>query len=254
MNNTQKQEDNIFDMSVKVKKLLFSNSTSTSLEPTSVTATPETRGVKLPKIDVPMFDGELLRSQKFWEQFSIAVDDRSNISDTEKLAYLRHSLKDGSAKNVIEGLSHSGNQYKKAIDSLKARYDRPRIIHQTHVRRIYEIPSLRDNSGKELRRFHNTVQQHLRALKAMKEDPTGSFITALLELKFDKDTMFEWQKASQDAKTIPHYDDLLKFLNLRAHMQDQRPVQMKPGGITRCGNLFPNRQLPLPQHIIIGCT
>ena len=220
MSNTQKQEDNIFDMSVKVKKLLFAKSTPTSLEPTSVTATPEPRGVKLPKIDVPMFDGELLHWQTFWEQFSIAVDKRSDISDTEKLVYLRHSLKDGSAKNVIEGLSHSGDQYKEAIDSLKARYDRPRIIHQTHVRRIYEVPSLKDDSGKELRRFHDTVQQHLRALKAMKEDPTGSFITALLELKLDKDTMFEWQKASQDAKTIPHYDDLLKFLNLRAQASE----------------------------------
>ena len=36
------------------------------------------------------------------------VDKHSDISNTEKLVYLRHSLKDGSAKNVIEGRSHSG--------------------------------------------------------------------------------------------------------------------------------------------------
>ena len=47
----------------------------------------------------------------------------------------------------------------------------------------------------------------------MREDP---FITALLELKLDKDTMFEWQKASQDAKGIPYYNNLLAFLDLRA--------------------------------------
>ena len=50
----------------------------------------------------------------------------------------------------------------------------------------------------------------------MREDPTGSFITALLELKLDKNTMFEWQKASQESKKTPHYDDLLNFLDLRA--------------------------------------
>ena len=33
----------------------------------------------------------------------------------EKLVYLRQSLKDGSAKTVIEGLSHSGDQYEEAI-------------------------------------------------------------------------------------------------------------------------------------------
>ena len=160
MSNAQKQKDNIFEMSVKVKKLLFLSPASPSSE-TAATATPTatsgSRSVKLPKIDVPTFDGGLLHRQTFWDQFRISIDQRSDITNTEKLVYLRHSLKDGSAKNVIEGLSHSGDQYKEAIDTLKARYDRPRIIHQTH---------------------------------------------ALLELKLDRGTMFEWQKASQDAKKL----------------------------------------------------
>jgi len=232
MSTTQKQDNNLFDMSVKVKKLLFLNPSSTPSE--SAAATPaaptESRSVKLLKIDVPTFDGYSYW-QTFWEQFSIAVDKRSDISSTEKLVYLRHSLKDGSAKTVIEGLSHSGDQYNEAIDSLKDRYDHPRIIHQTDVRKIYEVPSLKDGSGKELRRFHDTVQQHLRALKAMKEDPTGSFITALLELTLDKETMFEWQKASQDAKETSHYDNLLKFFNLRTQASEtcsSEPKQHHP--------------------------
>ena len=182
-----------------------------------------------------MFDGELLHWQTFWEQFSISVDKRSDISNTEKLVHLRHSLKDGSAKNIIEGLPHSGDQYKEAIDSLKARYDRPRIIHQSHVREIYELSSLRDGSGRELRRFHDTVKQHLRALKAMKEYPTGSFITALLELKLDKDTMFEWHKASQDNET-PHYNDLLDFLNLRAQASETSSSELKKRHSSRQAN------------------
>ena len=210
-------------MCVKVKKLLFLSSASPSSE--SVAAAPPTaasasHSVRLPKIDVPTFDGELLHWQTFWDQFRISIDQRSDISNTEKLVYLCHSLKDGSAKSVIEGLSHAGDQYKEAIDTLKCRYDRPRIIHQTHVRKIYEMPNLTDGSGKELRRFHDTAKQHLRALKAMKEDPSSSFVTSLLELKLDKGTMFEWQKASQDAKKVPHYDDLLEFLNLRAQASE----------------------------------
>ena len=54
----------------------------------------------------------------------------------------------------------------------------------------------------------------------MKEDPTGSFITALLELKLDKETMFERQKASQESKNAPHYDNLLDFLDLRAQASE----------------------------------
>ena len=77
-----------------------------------------------------------------------------------------------------------------------------------------------DGSGKELRRFHDTAKQYLRALKAVEEDPNRSFVTALLELKRDKGTMFEWQNVSQDARKIPHYDDLLEFLNLRAQASE----------------------------------
>ena len=47
---------------------------------------------------------------------------------------------------MIEGLSHSGDQYMEAITSLKSRYDRPRLIHQTHVRKIYEVASLKEGS------------------------------------------------------------------------------------------------------------
>ena len=96
-------------------------------------------GVKLPKIDVPTFDGNILNWQTFWEQFSIAIHECSSLSDTEKLVYLRHSLKDGAAKKVIEGLSRSGYQYAEAIMCLKSRYDCPRLIHQTHVKKIVEI-------------------------------------------------------------------------------------------------------------------
>ena len=63
--------------------------------------------------------------------------------------------------------SRSGDQYKQAVESLKQRYDRPRILHQSHVQMILDIPNLTEGSGKELRRLHDTIQQHLRALMTM---------------------------------------------------------------------------------------
>ncbi len=206
LNDTiKRQEKLIFDMSVIVKRLLYSPTSAEALVPT----TPETptRGVNLPKIEIATFNGDLLSWQTFWEQFDVSIHSRRDLRNAEKLAYLRHSMKDGSAKAVIEGLSQSGDQYLEAIESLKARYDRPRLIHQTHVQRICEAQSLKDGSGKELRRLHDTVQQHLRALKAMDQDPSGAFITSMMELKLDQTTMFEWQKTSQATKEI------LEFLN-----------------------------------------
>ena len=60
------------------------------------------KGVKLPKLDVPRFDGQLINWSSFWEQFQISVDEQTSLSDSEKLVYLKQALKGGSARSVIE--------------------------------------------------------------------------------------------------------------------------------------------------------
>jgi len=220
-------EKAVFDCALKVKKPLQSRTL-----PSSKSASDST-GVKLSKIDVPIFDGNILNWKTFWERFKVSVHDRTNISDTEKLVYLQHALKEGTAKRVIEGLSRSGEHYAEAVECLQARYDKPRLIHQTHVCIILEAPALKDGSGRELRCLHDTAQQHLRALKSLGHEPPGPFIASLLELKLDANTMFEWQRHSQTSTDVPHYNDLLEF-DLRAQALEsstsephQKPVKNK---------------------------
>ena len=50
--------------------------------------------------------------------------------------------------------------------SKSSTYDYPRLIHQARVRKIFEVPSLKDNSGEELRYLHNVLQEHLHARKS----------------------------------------------------------------------------------------
>lgn len=104
------------------------SSPSTHLSSTS-TSSKDSSGVKLPKLKIFSFDGNLLHWQTLWEQFSISVHDHSTLTNSEKLVYLKQSLKGGSARNIIEGLSHSGDNYEEAIQSLRTRYDRPCLIH-----------------------------------------------------------------------------------------------------------------------------
>ena len=132
-------DKDVFDCSLQLKKLLFTLTPGVIPNPSTESPATITSGVRLPKIDVPTFDGNILSWQTFWEQFSIAVHERTSLSDTGKLVYLRHALKDGEAKRVIEGLFRSGDQYTEAVTCLRSRYDRPRLIHQTHVKKIVEI-------------------------------------------------------------------------------------------------------------------
>jgi len=103
----------LFDCDLTVRKLLHDNASSDA-PPLSVS------GVKLPKLEAPKFDGKYTNWISFWEQFNVAIHSQTSLSNVEKLAYLRNSLKDGSAKGIIDGLSTSGEFYVEAIDTLKA--------------------------------------------------------------------------------------------------------------------------------------
>ena len=58
-------------------------------------------------------------------------------------------------------------------------------------------------------------------------EPSGPFITSIMELKLDSATSFEWQKASQDVPDVPHYSKLLDFLNLRAQASEASANESK---------------------------
>ena len=141
----------------------------------------------------------------FWEQFKATVHSRDHLSDADKLAYLQHALRDGTAKNVVEGLTQSAGSYNEAIECLQKRYNHPSLIHQPPARAIIDAAPLKDRHNRELQRLHDVANQHLHTLNAMDYDPSGPSITALLELKLDQSTMFKWQRHSQDSRDVPHY-------------------------------------------------
>lgn len=175
-----------------------------------------------------MFDGNIIHWKLFWDQFTTAaVHSKKTLSNAEKNVYLQHAIKDGSARNVNEGLSHSGDNYEETVECLKSRYDRPHLIQRTHVQPILDTPPIKDGSGKELRRLHDVVQQHLRALKTLGCDLPGQFITSMVELKLDTDTLFEWQKHTKAEANILRYQALFDFIDVRAQASEASCTTLK---------------------------
>lgn len=119
---------------------------------------------------MPTFDGSILDWKTFWEQFNVTVHDRSNR------VYLQGWFSKVCDRRLFQ-------IRRKAISCLK-------VHHEAHVRKILEIPNLKDGSGKELRHLHNITLQHLRALKAIyiwAMNPVGFSYT----LKLDSNTVFD---------------------------------------------------------------
>ena len=55
--------------------------------------TSESHNVRLPKLQIPSFDGNVLEYRGFWDQFSSSVASNNYLSDIDKFCYLRSVLK-----------------------------------------------------------------------------------------------------------------------------------------------------------------
>ncbi|XP_064486058.1 uncharacterized protein LOC135398603 [Ornithodoros turicata] len=95
----------------------------------STTSTRRT-GVKLPKLKLTTFGGNLCEWHGFWEQFKATVHDNGDLQKIEKFQYLR-SLPSGQAAAAIAGLPVSEASYDNSTEILTERFgDKGRIEKQ----------------------------------------------------------------------------------------------------------------------------
>ena len=62
-----------------------------------------------------LFDGDVLHWRTFWEQFQLLVHNKDQLSNAEKLAYLKDTLKDGLAECAIQWLAQMAGTYNKQL-------------------------------------------------------------------------------------------------------------------------------------------
>ncbi|XP_022809618.1 uncharacterized protein LOC111346609 [Stylophora pistillata] len=170
--------------------------------------------LKLPKLELPKFDGDVLKFQNFWDQFEVAIHDNDNVPSVQKFTYLR-SVLEGIAYHTIEGFEVTSANYQHAVDALKHRFGRKRIIISSLVKSIIQLP--RSNEGVEfLRDLHDTLKNRIRALEALGEKPTthSCILLPILETKLPPELSEKWELELTDTKEESVDLELFfKFLN-----------------------------------------
>ena len=82
--------------------------------PSMSAITPSTSRVKLPKLKLRPFGGELTQWTSFWESFEATVHTNRDLTSVEKFNYLSSNLK-RSAREAISGLSLTAANYEETI-------------------------------------------------------------------------------------------------------------------------------------------
>ena len=140
--------------------------------------------VRLPKIQLQRFDGNIANWASFWERFEVTVDRNKGLADVEKLSYLL-SMLDGAAKRVVQGLPLTGVNYVAAVQTLKQRFGNRQAIVNSHMERLFKVRPVQTCELRALRGFYDYVTIQIRSLESLGIE-ANSFDSLLLPLLLAK--------------------------------------------------------------------
>jgi len=124
---------------------------------------------RLPKLEIPVFTGEPLDWQPFWDCFEAAIHVNSSLNAVQKLSYLRAQLR-GEAARTIAGLPLTNLNYNHSVTLLRDRYGQSQRIINAHVQALLDLPRP-ENRLTSLQFFHDTITSHVRCLQSLGKSP-----------------------------------------------------------------------------------
>ncbi|XP_017893334.1 uncharacterized protein LOC108632952, partial [Ceratina calcarata] len=188
----------------------------------------EPNNVRLPRIDLPTFNGKYEAWTCFHDTFKSMVHDKTQIATIEKFYYLRSCLKEEAAL-VIQSLETTESNYNIAWSLLIERYDNKRVIVHNHLKNLLELPASTKENPVYLRQMLDNINTHTRALKSLglKVDSWDAIIIYCMTSKLDRISHQEWEK-SNTGKELPELDSFIEFLKTRCQILEATQPQMQP--------------------------
>ncbi len=158
---------------------------------------PNSVRLKLLKLTLPKLKGQVTKWGSFWDSYSSAIHDNSEISKIDKFNYL-NSLLEGAALRAIQGLTLTGANYGSAIEILKDRFGKPQQIITAHMDEILKIPACTGDRLSSLRFVYDSLSVHVRGLQPLgiSPDEYGSLLVPTIMAKLPKDIRLEVARKS----------------------------------------------------------
>lgn len=216
--------DTINDVTALARHKLHAMSATESTQPESTTAVRPKQGEinhLLPKIEIPKFSGNFCDWPSFFDRFSALVH-QSSLPTISKFTYLQ-SLLVGDAKQCIDGLSLTSDNYQTAIDILAERFGRRERIIFGHVQELLAIEFKNTRNVQSLWNTFNRIQANVRSLESLGVDGTqyGLVLTPLIVSRLPQDLRLMWARESCQRE-----DDLTFLLSfVRSEIENRERSQ-----------------------------
>ncbi|XP_036347074.1 uncharacterized protein LOC118756415 [Rhagoletis pomonella] len=168
---------------------------------------------RLPSLKLPKFDGKYAEYKRFFRTFCNMVHDDPTMPKVDKFNYLLNCLS-GPALSVIEPFQVTEENYPKAIQRLKERYDNNVLIFQDYITSIFNIPMMKRSDAASLRNIIDTVAALRGSLLSLgsKSDIMNSMLIHIVLTKIDSDSKAAYNQ-KQEFDKLPAWEDCYKWLN-----------------------------------------
>lgn len=170
----------------------------------------------LPQIDLPKFSGEYLEYPQFIDTFNALVHNVKSrgMTDIRRFGLLKSSLK-GKALESIANIPMVAGNYPVALEILKERFYKQRLIFTSYVRRLWEVQKATNTVS--LRQLCDTYSSLMKGLEliATPQQVACGIVIQLMLTKCDPKTMEEWEKVSATKDTLPTDSEFHEFLRKR---------------------------------------
>lgn len=182
--------------------------------------------VRLPKIEIPKFDGDMKKWPTFFDMFRTLIHECSSLSNIERFQYLISYLEKDAA-TVVKNIPITEDNYTIAYACLVKRYQNERVLITNYWLNVYKAESMKNNNAPELRKLLSNFSENLSALNQFNAINLWDFTKLnLLLQKLDPSlkTSFEVQYSD---KAIPTYENLFVFLEKQCRAMENSQLFSK---------------------------
>ncbi|KAI5726130.1 hypothetical protein M8J77_024237 [Diaphorina citri] len=207
----------INNLKTSQEKLAEMASTSTAATPS--VSTPPVASPRLPKLEIPVFHGDLHEWPNFFGLFDSTIDKNKSLSNTEKFQYLKTFL-GGPALSLIESLPLSGANYTIAYKTVVERYQNKRNLGAFYLNKLFSFRPLSSDSLENLRKHYDCFNTNFSAYGAIGlREPADYFAMHLALRALDTNTRQRFE-AEFSLNEVPTFQQLMLFVQKQCHIRE----------------------------------
>ncbi|XP_054728899.1 uncharacterized protein LOC129237929 [Anastrepha obliqua] len=251
-------EDSYVTVKLNIQAQLGEDDNSTVHFPETSTAAVVKPSSHLPRLSLPTFNGDYADNKNFITSFTQIIAREPRLSNIEKFNYLLTCLK-GLALETVNAFQVTSENYPKALDRLKQRFDNPRLIFLEGIASLFSLTALERSNAQQLRSLVDKASVIFSSLESV-----GTFANIAQALlinivmgKCDQQTRNKWNE-SLDYKSLPTWSQCTQVVERHCQFLHscESSSQRKPesGKQNRVSNRMQNSAFAIANSNCVLCS